>query len=98
MDEQKKQGRGRRKTMAGTVKSCSGDKTIVVETQVRKAHPMYGKIVRRRARFHAHDANNEAGVGDKVVIAEARPMSRLKRWRLVEVTEKARLVDTGVKA
>ena len=96
MDEQTKPVRGRRKTMSGTVKSRSGDKTIVVEAEVRKAHPVYGKIVRSRKRFHAHDERNEAGVGDKVVIIEARPMSRLKRWRLVTVSERAVVLDSGV--
>jgi len=98
MDEQVKPSRGRRKTMSGVVKSRSGDKTIVVETEVRKAHPVYGKTTRQRSRFHAHDEQNEAGVGDAVMIMEARPMSRMKRWRLVCVTKKAAVLDTGVTA
>jgi small subunit ribosomal protein S17 len=98
MDEQVKPLRGRRKTMTGVVKSRSGDKTIVVETEIRKAHPIYGKTTRQRSKFHAHDEKNEAAVGDKVLIVEARPMSRLKRWRLVEVTLKAPVLDTGVMA
>jgi small subunit ribosomal protein S17 len=77
------------------VKSRSGDKTIVVETEVRKAHPIYGKTTRQRNRFHAHDEQNEAGVGDIVTIMESRPMSRMKRWRLVRVTQKAPVIGHG---
>jgi len=98
MGEQVQPSRGRRKTMSGVVKSRSGDKSIVVETEVRKAHPLYGKTTRQRSRFHAHDENNEAGVGDQVVITESRPMSKMKRWRLVRVTQKATVLDAGVKA
>lgn len=98
MDEQVIPSRGRRKTMSGVVKSRSGDKTIVVETEVRKAHPVYGKTMRQRSRFHAHDEQNEAAVGDEVTIMEARPLSRLKRWRLVRVNQKAKVLDTGVTA
>lgn len=88
MQEQETKKRGSRKSMSGVVRSRSGNKTIVVETEVRKAHPLYGKIVRSKKRFHAHDESNEANVGDKVVIVETRPMSRTKRWRLAQVTEK----------
>ncbi|HAS81309.1 MAG TPA: 30S ribosomal protein S17 [Verrucomicrobia bacterium] len=88
MDEQKSNERGVRKTMNGVVVSRSGDKTVVVQTETRIAHSVYGKIVRRKSKFHAHDEKNEAAVGDQVVIAEARPMSRMKRWRLIEVTVK----------
>ena len=98
MGEQVQPSRGRRKTMSGVVKSRSGDKSIVVETEVRKAHPLYGKTTRQRSRFHAHDENNEAGVGDQVEIMESRPMSKMKRWRLVRVTQKATILDAGVKA
>jgi small subunit ribosomal protein S17 len=89
MDEQASKPRGNRKTMSGVVISRSGNKSIVVQTETRKAHAAYGKVVRQRAKFHAHDEDNAAGVGDKVVIVEARPLSRLKRWRLVSVTEKS---------
>jgi small subunit ribosomal protein S17 len=89
MGEEVKASRGRRKTMSGVVKSRSGDKTIVVEMETRKAHPIYGKTTRQTTRFHAHDEKNEAGVGDVVTIMESRPMSRMKRWRLVRVAEKA---------
>lgn len=89
MDELKSRPRGNRKTMSGVVMSRSGDKTVVVQTETRKAHVDYGKIVRVKSKFHAHDENNEAGVGDKVVIVESRPLSRMKRWRLTAVTEKS---------
>ncbi len=89
MDEQKSKPRGKRKTMSGVVVSRSGDKSLVVQTETRRAHAAYGKIVRSKSRFHAHDEHNEAGVGDKVVIVESRPMSRTKRWRLSVVTEKS---------
>ena len=98
MDEQITPSRGRRKTVSGVVKSRSGDKTIVVETEVRKAHPIYGKTTRQRSRFHAHDEQNEAAVGDQVTITEARPLSRLKRWRLLRINQKATVLDTGVQA
>ncbi len=98
MDEQSNPSRGRRKTLSGVVKSRSGNKSIVVETEVRKAHPIYGKTTRQRSRFHAHDENNEAGLGDQVVIMEMRPVSKMKRWRLIRVTQKAIVLDTGVKA
>ena len=75
--------RGIRKTREGTVVSRSGDKSIVVEVETRKPHPQYEKIVRQKKKFHVHDEANVANVGDKVVIIEARPTSKLKRWRLV---------------
>jgi small subunit ribosomal protein S17 len=80
--------RGIRKQRKGTVVSRSGSKTIVVETERRFRHPVYGKEMRRRTRFHAHDENNECAPGDLVRIVECRPMSRLKRWRMVEVLKK----------
>jgi len=76
--------RGDRKTRNGTVVSRSGEKTIVVQVETRKQHPLYGKTVRRTKRFHTHDPSNEASVGDRVRIVESRPMSRLKRWRICE--------------
>jgi len=81
--------RGIRKQRKGTVVSKSGSKTIVVETERRFRHPVYGKEMRRRTRFHAHDENNECAPGDMVRIEECRPMSRLKRWRMVEVLRKS---------
>lgn len=89
MDEVKSKTRGIRKTMNGVVVSRSGDKTIVVQTETRKAHADYGKIIRQKSKFHAHDENNEAQVGDQVVIIESRPLSRMKRWRLTGITVKS---------
>jgi len=81
--------RRNRKTRTGVVVSRSGDKSIVVLVELRREHPRYGKIVRQHKKFHVHDEANAAGVGDKVVIAETRPLSRMKRWRLVSVAEKS---------
>ncbi len=77
--------RGHRKTRVGEVVSDKMDKTIVVRTITRVPHPTFGKIVKQTKKFHAHDEKNEAKIGDKVLIMETRPLSRLKRWRLVEV-------------
>ena len=77
--------RGIRKTVVGEVVSDKMDKTVVVRTVSRVPHPRFGKIVKQTAKFHAHDENNEAKLGDKVLIMETRPLSRLKRWRLIEV-------------
>lgn len=77
--------RGIRKTVVGEVVSDKMDKTVVVRTVSRVPHPRFGKIVKQTAKFHAHDEKNEAKIGDKVRIMETRPLSRLKRWRLVEV-------------
>lgn len=74
-----------RKVRVGEVVSDKGDKTIVVKTVTRVPHPKFGKITKHIAKFHAHDEKNEAKVGDKVSIMETRPLSRLKRWRLVEI-------------
>jgi small subunit ribosomal protein S17 len=65
--------------------SRSGDKTVVVRVERREPHPFYGKVLKHFAKFHVHDEGNTAKVGDRVRIVESRPMSRLKRWRLVEV-------------
>ena len=73
----------------GTVVSDKMDKTIVVKVETRMPHPLYGKIVRRSKRYAAHDEENQCNVGDVVRIAETRPLSRTKRWRLVEIVEKA---------
>jgi len=78
------EGRGTRKVRKGVVVSRSGDKSIVVQTERRLRHPMYGKVVRHFKKFHAHDETNAAKVGDQVVITECRPLSKMKRWRLVE--------------
>jgi small subunit ribosomal protein S17 len=77
--------RGLRKTRVGEVISDKMDKTIVVKTITRVPHPLFGKIVKQVKKFHVHDEKNEARIGDRVSIAETRPLSRLKRWRLVEV-------------
>lgn len=77
--------RGLRKTRVGEVVSDKGDKTIIVKTITRVPHPKFGKIVKQVAKFHVHDEKNEAKLGDKVSIAETRPLSKLKRWRLVEI-------------
>ncbi len=77
--------RGLRKTRVGEVVSDKGDKTIIVKTITRVPHPKFGKIVKQVTKFHVHDEKNEAKIGDQVSIAETRPLSKLKRWRLVEV-------------
>ncbi len=82
--------RGLRKVRSGLVISDRMDKTVVVRVVDLKQHPMYKKVVRRSAKFTAHDENNECGVGDRVRIMETRPISKNKRWRVVEVLEKAR--------
>ncbi len=82
--------RGYRKTRIGTVVSDKMDKTIVVAIKTKKKHPLYGKTVNYTNKLKAHDENNECGVGDKVRVMETRPLSKDKRWRLVEVVEKAK--------
>ena len=82
--------RGLRKTRIGVVVSDKMDKTITVEIRNRVKHPLYGKIMNRTEKFKAHDEQNEAGIGDTVRIMEARPLSKDKRWRLVEIVEKAK--------
>lgn len=82
--------RNRRKTRLGTVVSDKMDKTVVVQVTDRKSHALYKKIIQHRVRFKAHDESNECKVGDLVRIMETRPISRDKRWRVVEVVEKAR--------
>ncbi|MDP1788719.1 MAG: 30S ribosomal protein S17 [Rhodoglobus sp.] len=82
--------RGYRKARRGYVTSDKMDKTIVVEVEDRVKHPLYGKVIRRTSKVKAHDEANSAGVGDLVVISETRPLSATKRWRLVEIVEKAK--------
>ena len=79
-----------RKTRVGKVVSDKMDKTIVVAIQDNVKHPVYNKIVKRTVKFKAHDENNECRIGDKVEIMETRPLSKDKRWRLVEIIEKAK--------
>ena len=84
--------RNLRKTRIGRVVSDKMDKTIVVAVEDKVKHPLYGKIVNRTYKLKAHDENNACAVGDKVKIMETRPLSREKRWRVVEITEKATIV------
>ena len=79
----------RRKVRTGTVVSDSMDKTIVVKVETRMPHPLYGKIVARSRKYMAHDEENQCRVGDVVRIMETRPLSRNKRWRLLEIVERA---------
>ena len=82
--------RGYRKARRGYVVSDKMDKTVVVEVEDRVKHSLYGKVMRRSSKVKAHDAENTAGIGDLVIIAETRPTSATKRWRLVEIAEKAK--------
>ena len=82
--------RGMRKTRIGVVVSDKMDKTIVVEIRNRVKHPLYGKIMNRTNRIKAHDELNQCGIGDTVRVMETRPLSKDKRWRLVEIIEKAK--------
>ena len=82
--------RNLRKTLAGTVVSDKMDKTIVVAVEDHVKHPLYNKIVKRTYKLKAHDENNECKVGDTVKVMETRPLSKDKRWRLVEIMEKAK--------
>ena len=84
------QARGRRKIRLGTVISDRMDKTVIVQVGSSKAHRLYRKTVQQRARFKVHDEKNECGVGDLVRITETRPLSREKRWRVLEIVEKAK--------
>lgn len=82
--------RNLRKTKIGIVTSNRMEKTVTVEIESKVKHPIYGKFVKKTTKFHAHDEKNECGIGDTVKIMEARPLSKTKRWRLVEVVEKAK--------
>ncbi|WP_406283464.1 30S ribosomal protein S17 [Embleya sp. NBC_00888] len=82
--------RGFRKTREGLVVSDKMDKTVVVAVEDRVKHPMYGKVIRRTNKLKAHDEQNACGVGDRVVLMETRPLSASKRWRIVEILEKAK--------
>jgi small subunit ribosomal protein S17 len=81
--------RGERKVRTGLVVSDAMDKTVVVQVERRGRHPLYGKSLRRRAKLHAHDEANEAKAGDLVRLMETRPLSKTKRWRVVEILERA---------
>ena len=82
--------RSLRKVRVGMVVSDKMDKTVVVAIEDNVKHPVYGKIIKRTLKVHAHDEKNECGVGDKVRIMETRPLSKTKRWRVVEIIEKAK--------
>ncbi len=81
--------RGRRKTREGLVVSDKMDKTVVVTVEDRVKHPLYGKVLRRTSKLKAHDEQNVCGTGDRVLIMETRPLSATKRWRVVDILEKA---------
>ncbi|MBK7819596.1 MAG: 30S ribosomal protein S17 [Tessaracoccus sp.] len=82
--------RGRRKVLQGVVVSDKMDKTIVVLVEDRVKHPLYGKVMTKSSRLKAHDETNDAGIGDLVRVMETRPLSAQKRWRLVEILERAK--------
>ncbi len=82
--------RGFRKTREGLVVSDKMDKTVVVAVEDRVKHPLYGKVMRRTSKVKAHDEQNQCGIGDRVLIMETRPLSATKRWRVVEILEKAK--------
>ena len=87
---QRAKPRGERKVREGMVVSDKMDKTIVVTLEDRVKHPLYGKVIRRTSKVKAHDEQNSAGIGDRVRLMETRPLSATKRWRLVEILEKAK--------
>ncbi len=89
-DEQAQQQRSRRKVRVGVVVSDAMDKTVLVRIDRKMRHPLYKKTVARSAKLAAHDENNEAHVGDTVRVMETRPLSRTKRWRIVEIVERAK--------
>jgi small subunit ribosomal protein S17 len=82
--------RALRKTKIGVVTSIKMQKTIVVSEERKVKHPMYGKFINKTKKFHVHDETNSCGNGDRVLIMETRPLSKTKRWRLVEILEKAK--------
>ncbi|GAA0332432.1 30S ribosomal protein S17 [Actinoallomurus spadix] len=90
MSEQNTETRPYRKIREGLVVSDKMDKTVVVAVEDRVKHPLYGKIIRRTTKYKAHDEGNACGVGDRVRLMETRPMSATKRWRVVEILEKAK--------
>ena len=82
--------RNARKVRTGLVVSRSGDKTVTVKINYRKHHPKYGKMMTVSKKLHVHDENNECGVGDTIRVMEPRPLPKTKRWRLVEIVERAK--------
>ncbi len=90
MTEQESTVRGRRKIREGLVVSDKMNKTVVVAVEDRVKHPLYGKVIRRTNKLNAHDEQNTCGIGDRVLLMETRPLSATKRWRVVEILEKAK--------
>jgi small subunit ribosomal protein S17 len=88
--EPKAEERGRRKVREGLVVSDKMNKTVIVAVQDQVKHPLYGKVMRRTNKLQAHDEQNACGIGDRVLLMETRPLSATKRWRIVEILEKAR--------
>ncbi len=84
--------RGRRKVLIGTVVSDKMDKTVVVKVERVYRHPMYGKVVKSHKKFYAHDENNQCKIGDVVKIMETRPLSKLKRWRVMEILQRKEMM------
>jgi small subunit ribosomal protein S17 len=84
------ENRNARKVRTGVVVSISGNKSVTVKIDYRKHHPKYGKMMTISKKLHVHDENNECGVGDKVTVMETRPLSKTKRWRLLEIVERAK--------
>jgi small subunit ribosomal protein S17 len=82
--------RGRRKVREGMVLSDKMDKTVVVAVEERVKHPLYGKVLRHTSKLKAHDEQNACGIGDRVLLMETRPLSATKRWRVVEILERAK--------
>ena len=89
-DEKTQQTRSYRKIREGLVVSDKMDKTVVVEVEDRVKHALYGKVMRRTSKLKAHDEQNACGIGDRVLLMETRPLSATKRWRIVEILEKAK--------
>ncbi|MBR3318516.1 MAG: 30S ribosomal protein S17 [Atopobiaceae bacterium] len=84
------EARNARKIRTGVVVSRSGDKSVTIKINYRKHHPKYGKMMTITKKLHVHDENNECGVGDTIRVMETRPLSKTKRWRLVEIIERAK--------
>jgi small subunit ribosomal protein S17 len=84
------EARNRRKVREGLVVSDKMDKTVVVAVEDRVKHPLYGKVLRRTSKLKAHDEQNACGIGDRVLLMETRPLSATKRWRVVEILERAK--------
>lgn len=93
MAEQAQEQQGARKKRVGEVISDKMDKTIIVRVDRRVVHPRYGKVITLTKKFYVHDEKSEAGVGDKVAIEETRPLSKLKRWKLVKILHKAEQIE-----